>query len=94
MRLSALHVNRVEPTCPQDLSYALRIGFVDFVPHGRQGGAHLPRLHANDVTTFGLQTEVQVLAQGTSFEANTLDGVRESHQTSGYVLNFTRQFPL
>lgn len=55
---------------------------------------YLPRLHAIDVKTFGLQAEVQVLAQSTSFEANTLDGVRKSHKTSGDVLNFTRHFPL
>ena len=91
MRFPALHVNRAEPTRPQDLGDAACIVAIRLVSHRAQRGAHLARLHANDVKPVGLQSVGQVLAQGASLKANAFDWKGKYSQVARDLFDLARQ---
>ncbi len=73
------------------LCNSLRISFVDFVTHGRQGHTCLRLIHANDVKAQRLQTKLKMLAQGTRFEADAINGVFKSFKARGNAFDFESQ---
>ncbi len=73
VRLPALHMNRAEPTRPQDLGDAAGIVAICLVAHRGERGADLARLHADNIEPFRLQSVEQMLAQGAGLEPDALD---------------------
>ncbi|BAQ68377.1 hypothetical protein NHU_01217 [Rhodovulum sulfidophilum] len=94
MRLTALHVNRAEPACSQNLSNSSGILSVCLVAHRGKCGADLPSFHADGVEPLTLKPEEQMLAQRTCFKAHPHDRMRKRIQASGDLRDFARQFTL